>query len=188
MNLIKFDKKCKCGPEFVCVRILDNCDELKIGNIYLPQMSAANQRLAHAVIEDVGIKAAEEYGVKTGDYVMIDRLSTFAHTFPIALLKYNNIIMKTDKDRTDYWPLRNMAFVELDQKDHVSDVGGIFVCNYADKLNIGTVTKTNFDPELVIDFKDGDKVLVTKGADEVEMGDRLIRIYKHDMLICKIED
>ena len=102
MNLIQFDKKCKCGPEFVCVRILENCDELKVGNIYLPSSSQANSRMAHCIIEDIGYKAAEEYGLNVGDYVLIDRLATFAHTFPVAVLKYNSVIVKTNKDKTDF--------------------------------------------------------------------------------------
>ena len=119
---------------------------------------------------------------------MIDRLSTFAHTYPVALLRYNNIITLTNKEQTEYFPLRNMAFVEPDEKDSVSNVGGIYVCNYDDKLNIGTLTKSNIDEELNVPFKVGDKVLLTKGADAIEMNNITLRIYKHDMLICKIED
>lgn len=188
MNIIKFDAKCKCGPEFVCVRIIENSDDLKIGSIYLPGSVGANSRLAHCVIEDVGEKAAEEYGIKVGDYVMIDRLSTFAHTAPVALLKYNNVIVKTDKDMLTYKPLRNMLFVEPDEKDGLTDVGnGIIVQNYQDKLNIGTITDMNVDEDKKCPFKVGDKVLVTKGADVVEVNGKQIHVFKHDMIICSIE-
>ena len=36
MEIIKFDEKVQCGPEFVALRLLDNCDDLKVGNIWLP--------------------------------------------------------------------------------------------------------------------------------------------------------
>ena len=106
MNITKFDKKCKCCPDFVAVRILDNCDELKVGSIYLPSTSKLNERLARCIVEDVGTNAAEKYGICVGDYVYIDRLSTFAHTAPVALLKYENVIMKTNKDATEFYPAR----------------------------------------------------------------------------------
>lgn len=188
MTTINFDKKVKCGPEFVSVRILQNFDDLKIGAVWLPTTAGENERLAHAVIENIGETAAEKYGLAAGDYVMIDRLSTFAHTAPVALLKYNNVICKTDADMSDFWPVKDMLFVEEDDKDPISKVGNVFVPGYTDKLNVGTVTKTACSPEVKSPFKAGDKVLVTKGADVVQLGTRVLRIYKHDMIICAIEN
>lgn len=188
MTLIQFDKKCKCGAEFVCVKILDNCDTLKVGNIWLPDKSYDNQILAHALVEDIGSIAEEKLGLKVGEYVLIDRLATFAHTSPIALLKYDSIIMKANKENNDYEPLRNCVFVEPDQKDDFTDVGGVFVQNYAERLNTGTITKMNLDKENVGPFKVGSKVLLVKGGDFVQVGEKNIYIYKHDMLICTIEE
>lgn len=87
-----------CGPDYVAVRIIENCDELKVGSIWLPQTAGANGRLAFAKVESVGSAAAEKQGLKEGDYVMIDRLATFAHTAPVAALKYDSVICLTDKD------------------------------------------------------------------------------------------
>ena len=188
MNQIEFDKKCKCGAEFVCVRILDNCDSLKVGDIWLPDTSFDNERLAHALVEDVGKDAADKLGIQVGEYVLIDRLATFAHTAPIALLKYDSVIAKADKYNKEYSPLRNQLFVEPDQKDDITDVGGVFVQNYADRLNIGTITKMNLDVENVGPFKVGSKVLLVKGGDFVQVGQTHIYIYKHDMLVCTIEE
>ena len=187
MTTIKFDKKLECGPEYVAVRIIENCEELKVGNIWLTANANANDRLAHAQIESVGSKAAEEYGLAIGDYVMIDRLATYAHTAPIAALKYNNVICKTDKDQTDYFPLKGMLFVEPDEKDDVSVVGGIAVQNYAEKLRTGTITKQNCQG-VELPFKEGDKVLLSKGADRVEIKDKTLYIYKYDMVIATIKD
>ena len=111
MNHIQFDKKLICGPEFVAVRIIENSDELKVGNIWMPQMCHENARTAFCKVENVGSKAAEEYGIAEGDYVIIDRLSTFAHTAPVAAVKYNNVICKTNETNTEYFPLKNMALV-----------------------------------------------------------------------------
>ena len=38
MTTIDFDKKLVCGPEFVAVRIVDNCEDLKVGSIWLPPL------------------------------------------------------------------------------------------------------------------------------------------------------
>ena len=188
MNITKFDKKCKCCPDFVAVRIIDNCDELKVGSIYLPASAQLNQRLAHCLVEDVGVTAKEKYGIEIGDYVLIDRLSTFAHTAPVALLKYENVILKTNKDKTEFFPLKNMVFIEPLEKDPITNVNGIYVPGYQEKLNLGTVTAINCIPETKIEVQVGDKVLLTKGGDVVFLGNQKIYIYKHDMLICKVLD
>lgn len=186
MNQIEFDKKCKCGNDFVCVRIIDNCNVLKIGDIWLTDTAGENGRLAHVIVEDIGKNAADKLGISIGDYAMIDRLSTFAHTAPVALLKYDSVIMKTNKDKSDFYPLKNTVFVQPCEKDPVSNVGGIYVPNYEDRLNVGTIEKMQLDDPGP--FAVGDKVLLVKGGDEVKLGDKTIYIYKPDMLICTIED
>lgn len=189
MTTIEFDKKLECGPEFVAVRIIENCEELKIGSIWLPQQAESNSRLARAIIENVGSKAKEEYGLEVGEYVMIDRLSTFAHTAPVAALKYNNVICKTNKDGSDYFPLKNMLFVEPEHHEDMSKVNNIYVPgSYDGKLNLGTIIKMNCDPELNLPFNVNDKVMMTKGADVVQIGQTKIHIYKHDMIIATIKD
>lgn len=186
MVTLKFDRKVECGPEFVALRILENCDQLRVGSIWLPDMTGENARLAHCVVENCGGKASDEYGIRAGDYVMIDRLSTFAHTAPVCLCRYNNVICLTNADRTEFRPLKDMVFVEPDQKDPVAKVDNVYVPgSYDDKLNIGTVTAVNVsDPEYR--FSVGDRVLVTKGADIMELGEKKTYIYKKDMLICRI--
>jgi hypothetical protein len=188
MNTISFDKKVICGPEFVALRIIDNLNDMQLDGVWLPDTVEANTRLAHCIIENVGSKAAEEYGIKIGDYVMIDRLSTFAHTSPVCMCRYNNVICKTNKDRSEYHPLRNMLFVELDEKNNVSNVDGVYIENYANKLNIGYITDENLDIDIkeTVGFNLGDRIVMTKGPDIVSIGDRLLYIYKHDMIVCKV--
>ena len=185
MTTIEFDKRVECGPEFVALRVIENCDQLKVGGIWMLDSQDANGRLAHCRVENCGAVAAREYGLKAGDYVMIDRLSTFAHTAPVCLTRYNNVICFTDEKRSVFAPLRGMVFVEPDQREEISNVGGVFVKDYDEKLNLGTVTDLNVEDE-GYPFKVGDRVMVTKGADVVEIGGRTLFIYKKDMLICKI--
>lgn len=46
MTTIEFDKKLKCGNDFVAVRVLSNDDEISVGGIYLPDSFQANGKLA----------------------------------------------------------------------------------------------------------------------------------------------
>lgn len=188
MNTVEFDEKVECGPEFVALRILDNLEDLQVGGVWLPDTVGENSRLARCVVEDVGSKAAAEYGLKAGDYVMIDRLSTFAHTAPVCMCRYNNVICLTDENGTDFRPLRNMLFVEMEDRDGVTDVGGVYVENYAGRLYVGRITAENIDEETkkTCPFRAGDRVVMTKGPDEVTIGDRMLFIYKHDMIVCRV--
>lgn len=188
MTTTDFNKKVQCGNAYVAVRIIENCDELKIGSIYLPQSTEQNTRLAFCKIENIGSEAAEKTGCKEGDYVMIDRLATYGHTSPVACLKFDSVICLTNETKTDFFPLKDMLFVEPDEKEDVSNVNGIFVMNYAEKLNLGTITKSGIEKSDEYPFEVGQKVMMTKGADIVTFGEVKVYIYKKDMIICTVQD
>lgn len=148
----------------------------------------SNGRLGFYVIEDIGSKASQELGVTVGDYVLADRLSSFAHTEPVCLMKYDNIICKASKDRTSFSPLKNKVFVKHDKHEDVSEVGGVYVTKYDGKLNTGTVTAINIEDGIDFPFAVGDKVMLVKGGDLVDLGEDRFSIYKHDAIICKFID
>ena len=188
MTTIQFDKKLKCGNDFVAVEVIDVENELKIGNLYLPDSYGSNQRLAHCKVTDVGQHAKELLGIEVGDYVMIDRLATFAWTAPSAALKYDSVICKTNAEKNDFWPLKDMLFVLPDSKDGTTEIDGLVVVNYDKRLNLGTVKKMGFESDEAYPFKIGDRVMLSKGADEVDIGETKIYIYKKDMIVCTVED
>lgn len=188
MTTIQFDKKMKCGNDYVAVRVIDVQNEVKVGNVYLPDSYVSNGRLAFCQIEDVGVNAKEKLGVAVGDYVMIDRLATFAWTAPTAALKYDSVICKTNADKTEFFPLKDTMFVEPEHKDNMTEVGGLLVANYDKRLNLGTITKLGFDPSDEYPFHVGDKVMLVKGGDVIDIGDVKIHLFKKDMIICTVED
>lgn len=188
MNTTNFDKKLECGNDFVAVRVLENCETLKIGNIYLPDQAKANDRLALCKIESIGKSAAEKTGCKIDDYVMIDRLATYAHTIPCACLKYDSVICLTNEKGSEFFPLKDMLFVEPEDKEDVAKVGNVFVLNPEDRLNLGKIVKMNFEKSDAYPFEVGNKVMLTKGADVVDFGEQRIHIYKKDMIIATVED
>lgn len=188
MTTTEFNKNVNCGNDFVAVKIIENCDDLKIGNIYIPQSSEQNTRLAFCQVTSIGANAAEKTGCKAGDYVMIDRLATYGHTSPIACLKYDSVICLANETKTDFFPLKDMLFVEPDEKEDVTQVDGVYMLNYAEKLNLGTVIKVGFAPDDSYPFEVDDKVMLTKGADIVKFGEVKLYVYKKDMIICKVEE
>lgn len=188
MTTIKFDKKLKCGNDFVAVEVIDVLDELKIGSVYLPESFGSNSRLAHCKVTDVGVRAKDKLGIEVGDYVMIDRLSTFAWTAPSAVLKYDSVIMKTNETKSEFFPLKDSAFVEPDKKEDATNVNGVYVVNYEKRLNLGTVVKTNFEKTDEYPFVPGNRVMLVKGGDSVNVGGTDIYIYKKDMIICTVTE
>ena len=188
MTTIHFDKKLKCGNDFVAVTVIDIQNTSKVGNVYLPDSYMSNGRLAHCKVEDVGKNAKEKLGIEIGDYVMIDRLSTFAWTAPSAALKYDSVICKTNADKTDFFPLKDCLFVEPDEKSNQTEVNGVVVVNYEKRLNTGVITKTSFEKDDAYPFGVGDKVMLVKGGDLVEAGESKIYIFKKDMIVCTIQE
>lgn len=188
MTNIKFDKKLTCGPDFVAVTILENGEQQKYGNIILPDTYQANGRLAFALATSVGANAKDKLGIVEGDYVMIDRLATFAHTAPSAALKYDSVICKTNSDKSDFFPLQDTLFVEPDQKDNLTDVGGVVVANYDGKLNTGKIIKIGFEKDDKYPFGVEDHVMMVKGGDQLQLSDKIVHIFKKDMIVCTIND
>lgn len=188
MTTIQFDKKLKCGSDFVAVEVLDVQNESKVGNIYLPDSFMENGRLAHCRVADVGVGAKEKLGIEVGDYVLVDRLATFAWTAPSAALKYDSVICKTNEDKSEHFPLKDMLFVEPDEKSNVSEVNGVAVVNYDKRLNLGTVTKTGFEKSSEYPFGIGDKVMLVKGGDVLDVGGSKLYIFKKDMVVCTVEE
>lgn len=182
---IKFDKKVECNDEFVALRMINNGQNMKIGGIYVPDTTAQNNRLGHYVIESIGKTAKEEFGLNVGDYVMADKLSSYGHTEPIALMDYKNIICKTNSDKSNYYPLKNMVFVQPDKHD-VEKVDGIYLAGNSARLNVGTVVDISYEEGKEPLFKIGDKVMLAKKGDIVDFGNNEIHIYKIDQIICKI--
>ncbi len=188
MTTIQFDKKLKCGNDFVAVRVIDVQNELKVGNLYLPESVGSNSRLAFCQVEDVGAYAKDYLGIDVGDYVMIDRLATFAWTAPIAALKYDSVICKTNESKSDFFPLKDMMFVVPDKKEDATNVNGVLVVNYEKRLNLGTIDKIGFEPTSEYPFKVGDRVMLVKGGDLIDIDGKRIHVYKKDMIVCTVEE
>ena len=185
-DTLKFDRKCVPAADYVVMRTLDRGDDLDMGGIYLTKSEFANDRLGFYRVEAVGKNAAKEYGLKEGDYVVADRLAQVCKTEPVAVMKYVNVIARTNETNDKFSPLRNMVFVQ-DKDDSVEDVGGILVTNYSKQLRMGKIVSMNLDPNIEVPYKVGDEVMLVKGGDSFQVGSEHVWIYKHDMIACVVE-
>lgn len=187
---ITFDKQVVCGPEYVALREIQSGKTGKLDSgFYLSEDAFDNNKLGFYVVENVGTTAQEEYGLKEGDYVMADRLASFYHTSPVCVMKYNNVILKTNKDRTEYHPVKGRIFVEEDKKE-VHDEGGFYIQNDPSNLRLGTVTDMNLtnEDELNYPFTIGSHVMLVRGGDYVEIGGRKIFVFSPDQITCVVMD
>lgn len=183
--MVKFDKIVKCGADYVALRTLDNASAMNYGGIYLNATLYSNDKLGFYQVEDIGETAEKEYDVHAGDYVLADRLAIYYRSEPIGIMKCNSVIVKTNKDRSEYYPLLNMCFVEMNNKEP-ENLDGIYVQAKSDVLRIGTITAKNIAPDVKFPFEVGDKVLMPKADDYVSFGSRDFYIYKYDKVLCKI--
>ena len=188
MNTIYFDEKCVPNNDYVVIRIIDNAQHLKSGKILLAESSYENEKLAFGIIEAVGKNAEKEYKLKVGQYCLFDRLSTFYHTAPICIVKYNNVIVLTNSDRSEYYPVGGTIFVE-EIRNKYEQKKGVFISNVSDEqLHVGIITKMNLNDNDDFPFSIDDKVMLTKGADNVKIGTKTIFVYKPESVIVKIHE
>ena len=186
-DTIEFNEKCIPAAEYVILKVIDRNDTFDVGGLLMPSTAFSNERVGFYQIVDLGKTAAEEYDLKKGDYVVADRLAQCYKTKPIAVMKYTNILAKTDDQNKTFSPLRNMVFVK-DDPHRATDVGGILVNSYNKQLNIGEVVAMNVDKDIEVPFKVGDNVMISKGGDTFQIGTLHIFIYRYDMIVCKVEN
>ena len=189
MTTIHFDEKCIPNHEFVVIRIIDNAKLVKAGNIILSEQAFENEKLAFGKIEAVGKTAAEEYGLKPGQYCLFDRLATFYHTEPVCVVRYNNVIVLTNEDRSEYFPVGGTLFVD-ETKDSYKQKKGVFVANTEEnEAHTGKIVKMNLrEGKDDFPFALGDEVMLVKGADHVTLNGKLFYIYKPESVIVKIKN
>lgn len=185
-QVIEFNKKCTPASDYVVLRVINKNNNMNLNGILVAESAYANDRLAFAQVVDVGSNAAKEYGLKKDDYVCYDRLASVYQTEPITVIKYVNIICLTNEDNTRFSPLKNMVFVK-DEKDTMQNVKGILVNNYNKQLRIGEVVSMNISEDISVPYKKGDKVMLSKGGDSFQVGNEHVFIYKHDMIVAKVD-
>lgn len=192
--MVHFDQKVLPGPSYVALRFWNNKDSShseNVGGIYLADNSASNSRLANYVVEAVGEIAEAEYGLKVGDHVVADKAASFYHSEPIALMAYNNVILKANEDFTKYYPLKNKVLVEEDETK-VENSGGIYLAVNPDTLRTGTIIDMNVVPAKdspcqTYPFKIGDHVMLVRKGDFVMAGTQKLWVFDPDQIICKLE-
>lgn len=199
--MIHFDNEnIEPASDCVVIRIKDN-DTLstKSSGFVIGDDALRNLRVGFAQIVKIGDKARSETNLKEGDWVFYDTLSTFYHTQPIAVLRYNGLIMESNPEKTKYRAMGGRCIV---QEVATSDENkGGFIIPTSDEMHIGVIKSITPPYEGAEDnasnFKVGDKVLLTKDERDTLHGfkgdssldpTKPILIYKTNAIICKIND
>ena len=196
--MIHFEKDCEPASDIVVLRIIDN-DTLssKSGGFVIGDETLRNLRVGFAKIEKIGKEAKEKTGLDIGSWVFYDKLATFYHTEPIAMLRWNAIILESNPEKTKYKAMAGRCIV---QEVSENEESGGFIIPTSDEMHIGVIKSITppytMNPD-AYPFKIGDKILLTKeerdtlhgfkGDSELDPS-KPIYIYKTDAIICKIND
>lgn len=194
--MIYFDKDCEPANDIVVLKILDN-DTLSSKNsgFVIGDESLRNLRVGFAKIVKIGSEAKIKTGLDVGSWTFYDKLATFYHTEPIALIRYNALIMESNEEKTSYRALGGRCIVQ--EADSEKESGG-FIIPTSDEMKIGVI-KSITPPYEGIDnasnFKVGDRILLTKGEHDTLHGfkgdssldpSKPILIYKTDAILAKV--
>ena len=196
--MIHFDRDCEPASDIVVLRIIDN-DTLssKDRGFVIGDDSLRNLRVGFAKIEKIGKEAKEKTGLDIGSWVFYDKLATFYHTEPIAMLRWNAIILESNPEKTKYKAMAGRCIV---QEISENEESGGFIIPTSDEMHIGVIKSITppytMNPD-AYPFKVGDKILLTKEECDILHGfkgdseldpSKPILIYKTDAIIAKIND
>lgn len=196
--MIHFDNE-NLTPATDCVVIkITDSDTLasQSSGFVIGEESMRNMRVGFAKVLKLGKEAKERTGLSEGSWVYYDKLSTFYHTEPIAVLRYNGLIMETNENKTKYRALEGRVIVQEIQENESSNK--LFVIPTSKDMKIGIIKSITppYDGKEV-PFNVGDKILLTKDECDVlhgftgdkELDPSLpIYIYKTENIICKIHE
>ena len=197
--MIHFDKDCEPASDIVVLKIIDG-DILssKDSGFVISDDSLRNLRVGFAQIEKIGKEAKEKTGLDVGAYVFYDKLATFYHTEPVALVRWNGLIMESNLEKTKYKAMAGRCIVQ--EVGLGNEEAGGFVIPTSDEMKVGvikSITPPYERAESTYPFKVGDKILLTKEERDTLHGfkgdssldpTKPILIYKTDAIICKIND
>lgn len=178
-----FDKPTRAVGEYVCLRTLNLNDTGKYKGFLIDNKSRNNDRLGLYEVISVGDKAYEEYGIEPGMKVYADRLACHGWRKEYPVIKYNSIIyIDAPEDELTIKPVKGTLMVVDDSTEKYVDYKGFKILE-KNELKCGLVVSVNIDNS---EYQQGDKVILTSGADMINTGKYTLRIYKEDMLIAKV--
>ena len=194
--MIYFDKDCEPANDIVVLRIIDrDTMSSKNSGFVIGDDSLRNLRVGFARIEKIGSLAKEKTGLEVGSWVFYDKLATFYHTEPIALLRYNALIMESNEEKTKYRALGGRCIVQ--EVDVKKETGG-FIIPTSDEMKIGvikSITPPYEGEDNASNFKVGDRILLTKDEHDTLNGfkgdssldpSKPILIYKTDAILARV--
>ena len=146
------------APDRIVLREIENT-KVSSGGFFLSDDTMKNSRAAFCKVEAVGKVAAEKTGVKEGDYVFADLLSSHYHTHPVCVIPWQGLILLTDENKGN---LKTFPGYVLLEQPEEKKTGFIAQSNEIRKGEIiQIVYPKDLKPEEVPPFKVGDTVMIT---------------------------
>lgn len=147
------------APDKVVLRKIDTTT-VSSGGFYLSADTLKNERAAFCKVEAIGAVAAKKTGVKVGDYVFADPLSSHYHTSPVMVIPWNGLILITDEHKGNLKTIPGYALLEKEEEP-----AGGFIAPDSNSIRKGKVIQIvypeDLKPEEVPAFKVGDTVMLT---------------------------
>ena len=196
--MIYFNRDCEPADDIVVLKVIER-DMLSTGSEFvIGDDTLRNLRVGFYQIVKLGSEAKEKTGLDVGAYVFADKLASFYHTTPLALMRYNALIMESNAEKTKYRAMAGRCIVQEVDAEKKTDG---FVIPASDEMKIGVIKSitppydgSNSD---AYPFKVGDKILLTKEECDTLHGfkgdssldpTKPILIYKTDAIIAKVND
>lgn len=146
------------APDKVVLREIGRTTQ-SAGGFLLSDDTMRNDRSAFFKVEAVGKVAAKKTGVKPGDYVYADPLSSHYHTHPVCVIPWQGIILLTDENKDNLKTVPGMVLLEQEEEKK-----GGFIAQSNDIRRgkiVQIVYPEDMKPEEVPPFKVGDTVMLT---------------------------
>ena len=160
--MIHFDAKLVPAPEMVVLRELEKANVSK-GGFYLSDDALKNARSGFCVVEAVGSVAFDKTKLKRGDYVYADRLASYYHTEPIMVMKWDNILLLTDENKSNLSTMPGWVLMTMAKEESAF----VLATEDASSVRHGIVKSINYGDTKIENcpFSAGDDVLITRQCD-----------------------
>ena len=175
------------APDKIVLRELDTT-KVSAGGFYLSDDTMKNARSAFFKVEAVGAVAARRTGVKVGDYVFADPLSSHYHTHPVCVIPWNGIILITDEHKKNLKTVPGYALLEKEE-----ETTGSFIAPDSHSIRKGKIVQIVYPdhlrPEEVPPFKVGDTVMITSKCEVYEgFSAKPLIAMKFEEIVARFDD
>ena len=173
------------APDKVVLREIEKTTQSS-GGFFLSDDTLRNSRSGFFKVEAIGAIASKKTGVKAGDHVYADRLSSHYHTHPVCVIPWQGIILLCDENKDNLKTVPGMVLMEQEEE---KTTGFIAQSNDIRKGKIlQIVYPEDMKPEEVPPFKVGDTVMLTSKCEVYDgFTDKRLIAMKFEEIVARFD-